>query len=167
MLVGLSVGSGGAALSYMVAMVGRGGGLAAVAQVCPGRVLLCRWCRASMPRAGTGAAPQFHPAQFHPAQFQAQRFQRWPFHGGRFYLDIVAKRQGGPCGLSCLFLLYGSVGAGLVVAIGGGRGESVPLHALFRCCQNILCYTFPRIGGGSVQIFFYLFWYSDGFCRKF
>ena len=49
----------------------------------------------------------------------------------------------------------------------GGRGESVALHAFFRRCQNIFCYAFPCIGGGSVQIFINLFWYSDRFCREF
>lgn len=112
--------------------------------------------------AGTSPAAQFPPAQFHRAQFQAQRFQLEPFQGGRLYLDIVVKEAGRAVWpvlplLCCVVLVV----AGLIVTSGGGRGESVALHAFFRRCQNIFCYTFPCIGGGSVQIFFNLFWYSD------
>ena len=75
-----------------------GVGLLSVPICCPGGVVVVVDPGGGrLLSTGTVAAPQFHPAQF-----QAQRFQLAPFHGGRFHLDIVAKRQGGPCGLSCL-----------------------------------------------------------------
>lgn len=162
-LAGLAVGGGGTALSYMVAMVCPGAAVGGGAL--PGRGWCCWWADRGYPirfgscrRGYTGAAPQF----------QAQRFQLEPFQGGQLYLDIVVKEAGRAVWpVLPLLCCVGLVVAGLVVASGGGRGESVALHAFFRRCQNIFCYAFPCIGGGSVQIFFNLFWYSDRFCREF
>lgn len=69
-LAGLAVGGGGAALSYMVAMVCPGAAVGGGAPL-PGRVLFCRWCRAAMPpgvhRGGSTVPPGTVPGATVPA----------------------------------------------------------------------------------------------------
>lgn len=69
-LAGLAVGGGGAALSYMVAMVCPGAAVGGGAPL-PERVLFCRWCRAAMPpgvhRGGSTVPPGTVPGATVPA----------------------------------------------------------------------------------------------------
>lgn len=59
-LAWLAVGGGGAALSYMVAMVCPGAAVGGGAPL-PGRVLFCRWCRAAMPPGVHRGGPTVPP----------------------------------------------------------------------------------------------------------
>ena len=115
-----------------------------------------------------GAAAQCAPdpcrAPVAAAQFQPQTFQRHGCSRSRSRSSSrrrTHKRQGGPCGLSCLLRLSDLVLFAVAGVICCGRLEAVAGHSFPRGVYDIPRHAFPGVGGGGVQILFNFFWDSN------
>ena len=109
----------------------------------------CPVCAGSMP--GTVAA----------AQFQPQTFQRHGCSRNRSRSSgrrRTHKRQGGPCGLSCLLCLSDLVLFAVAGVICCGRLEAVAGHSLPCGGQNIALYAFPGLRCCRLYFFRLCFW---------
>lgn len=95
------------------------------------------------------------------AQFQPQTFQRHGCSRSRSRSSgrrRTHKRQGGPCGLSCLLCLSDLVLFAVAGVICCGRLEAVAGHSLPCGGQNIALYAFPGLRCCRLYFFRLCFW---------